>query len=150
MRRARTTDRAAEGRGCVAAEAEADEMLAGTDDSTTLDRRCPRGGRRAVGLDRRVHDLLRIRLRVDEGVYVPRPQTEELARRAVALLPAGGRALDLCTGTGAIAAHLAAPPDRHRAHTDIDERAARCARRNGVTSLAADLTGPFRRQPGST
>ena len=40
------------------------------------------------------------RIAVDPGVYVPRPQTEVLAERAAALLPPGGRALDLCTGAG--------------------------------------------------
>jgi len=40
------------------------------------------------------------RVRVDPGVFVPRPQTEALARRAVGLLPADGIAVDLCAGSG--------------------------------------------------
>src|SRR5476651_11785 len=40
---------------------------------------------------------------VDPGVYVPRWQSEPLARRAVERLPATGTAVDLCTGSGAIA-----------------------------------------------
>ena len=78
--------------GCVAAEEEADEMLAGATDPTTLDRWVARrtdGEPLAwiVGAT----TFCGIRLRVDPGVYVPRPQTEDLARRAVALLPTGGR-----------------------------------------------------------
>ncbi len=42
-------------------------------------------------------------LHVAAGVYVPRIQTEELARRAPALLTDDGRAVDLCTGAGAVA-----------------------------------------------
>ncbi|MEA2447712.1 MAG: release factor glutamine methyltransferase, partial [Actinomycetota bacterium] len=44
-----------------------------------------------------------IRVRVDPGVFVPRPHTEAMARRAVTLLPTLGVAVDLCTGSGAIA-----------------------------------------------
>jgi release factor glutamine methyltransferase len=39
-----------------------------------------------------------IEIRVDPGVYVPRWQSEPLARRAVERLPANGVAIDLCTG----------------------------------------------------
>ena len=53
-------------------------------------------------------------LRVDPGVYVPRPQSQELARRAVALLPEEGTAIDLCTGTGAIAKLLSTARPRAR------------------------------------
>lgn len=41
------------------------------------------------------------RIAVEPGVFIPRPQTEELALRAAALRPAA--ALDLFAGTGAIA-----------------------------------------------
>lgn len=43
---------------------------------------------------------------VDPRVLIPRPETEELVRRAAALRP--GRVLDLCTGSGCIAWSLAA------------------------------------------
>lgn len=134
--------------GCVAAEAEADEMLAVTTDPATLDAWVARreDGEPLAWIVGTTSFCGR-RLAVDPGLYVPRPQTEELARRAATLLPAGGRALDLCTGAGAVAAHLAsAVPSATVLGTDIDERAARCAQRNGVTSLVADLAEPFRRQ----
>ena len=53
---------------------------------------------------------------VHPGVYVPRWQSLELARRAGARLPDDGAAIDLCTGTGAVAAAMRAArpasPDR--------------------------------------
>lgn len=46
-----------------------------------------------------------IELAVGPGVLIPRPETELLVERSLKLLedvPAGGRVLDLCTGSGAI------------------------------------------------
>jgi release factor glutamine methyltransferase len=85
-----------------------------------------------------------LELRVDPGVYVPRWHTELLARRAVALLPAAGTAVDLCTGTGAIARALsAAHPGARVVATDMDERAVACARANGVEAYCGDLFAPL-------
>src|SRR6202035_1855547 len=82
---------------------------------------------------------------VDPGVYVPRLQSEELARRGAALLASGGRAADLCTGAGAIAVHLMAEASpRAVVAVDIDIPAVACARRNGVQAVAADLDRPLR------
>jgi release factor glutamine methyltransferase len=84
------------------------------------------------------------RVYVDPGVFVPRPQTEALARRAVALLPADGIAVDLCTGSGAIAVVLGAErPGATVIATDIDPVAVACARRNGVEALPGDLDEPL-------
>ena len=87
-------------------------------------------------------DFCGLRLRVDQGVYVPRPQTELIARRAAELLPPGGRAIDLCTGCGAIARVLA-ERSAHVLATDLDPRAVACARGNGVEATRADLFGPL-------
>jgi release factor glutamine methyltransferase len=82
-------------------------------------------------------------VRVDPGVYVPRPQTEALAHRAVTRLPATGIALDLCTGSGAIAMTLATHrPDAGVVATDVDARAVTCARTNGVDARCGDLFEP--------
>ena len=136
--------------GCVAAAEEADAYLAAAPDAVTLD----------AWLDRReqgeppawILGSLRFAGRtvlVDRGVYVPRRQSEELARRAAALLPRHGRAIDLCTGAGAIAAHLRdAVPSAFVIGLDIDARAAACARRNGVPAIVADLDTPVHREPG--
>src|SRR5512133_1419041 len=47
------------------------------------------------------------RFRVDPRVLVPRPETELVLEAALDALPAGGAALDLCTGSGAIGISLA-------------------------------------------
>lgn len=84
------------------------------------------------------------RLQVDPGVYVPRPQTEELARRAADLLPPHGRAADLCTGAGAVAAHLHSErPGASVTGVDLDRRAVGCARRNGVNAVVGDVGSPL-------
>jgi release factor glutamine methyltransferase len=84
------------------------------------------------------------RVRVDPGVFVPRPQTEALVRRAVALLPADGIAVDLCAGSGAIAVVLGgARPRATVIATDVDPAAIACARRNGVEALLGDLDEPL-------
>lgn len=46
-------------------------------------------------------------LAVGPGVFIPRPETEGLVDLAIAALPEGGVAVDLCTGSGAIAISLA-------------------------------------------
>jgi release factor glutamine methyltransferase len=85
-----------------------------------------------------------IRILIDPGVFVPRPHTQAMARRAVALLPSGGIAVDLCTGSGAVAAVLAsAHPDATVMATEVAPVAVACARRNGVGALVGDLDEPL-------
>ena len=85
-----------------------------------------------------------LEVRVDPGVYVPRPHTEGLARRAAERLPAQGTAVDVCTGSGAVAAVLADRRPRSTiVATDVDERAVACARANGVDARAGDLFAPL-------
>jgi len=89
-------------------------------------------------------DFCGLRVCVHPGVYVPRPHSEGLARRAAARLPAGGLAVDLCTGSGAIARVLAdAHPSARVIGTDADERAVACARDNRVEALLGDLFAPL-------
>jgi release factor glutamine methyltransferase len=77
-------------------------------------------------------------------VYVPRPQTEELARRAADVLPPAGTAVDLCTGSGAVAASLQrARPGAFVVGVDVDPAAARCASSNGVRAVVSDLAAPL-------
>lgn len=79
-------------------------------------------------------------VRIDPGVYVPRWQSLELARRAGARLPEGGTAIDLCTGSGAVAAALVAARTAARVvATDSDARAVACARANGIEAYHGDL-----------
>jgi release factor glutamine methyltransferase len=85
-----------------------------------------------------------LEVRVDPGVYVPRPHTEQLALRASARLPPGGVAVDVCTGSGAVAMALAARrPDARVVATDVDPGAVACAARNGVEAFLGDLFAPL-------
>jgi release factor glutamine methyltransferase len=84
-----------------------------------------------------------LRVRVDRGVFVPRPHTQALARRAAERVPDDGVAVDLCTGCGAVAAVLrSAHPKATVFGTDADPAAVANARRNGVEALLGDLDGP--------
>jgi release factor glutamine methyltransferase len=127
--------------GCVAPEGEARELLQDAPDAPELEARLRRreaGEPLAWITGRMVFGGLV--LHMAPGVYVPRAQSEELARRAAAMLPAGGIAVDLCTGSGAVAAWLQhAVPDALVVGIDIDPVAARCAARNGVRVAVGDL-----------
>lgn len=80
---------------------------------------------------------------VHPGVYVPRWQSLELARRAADRLPEDGQAIDLCTGTGAVAVAIGdARPGARIVATDSDDRAVACARANGIEAWPGDLFGP--------
>jgi release factor glutamine methyltransferase len=132
--------------GFIAPEAEADELLGASSEGVgpveeLLARRVL--GEPLAWITGSV-DFCDIRVRVDPGVFVPRPHSEALALRAVELLPADGAAVDLCTGCGAVAAVLgAARPDAHVVATDIDRAAVACARRNGVRAVVGDLDEPL-------
>jgi release factor glutamine methyltransferase len=85
------------------------------------------------------------------GVYVPRWQSEALSRTAADLLPARGTAVDLATGSGAIALVLqAARPEARVVATESDPVAAACARANGVDVREGDLDGPLPRDLAGT
>jgi release factor glutamine methyltransferase len=136
------------GAGFVAAEEEAAELLASAaGDTELLDSLV---GRRLTGEPLAwISGTARfcgVEVRIDPGVYVPRWQSEPLARRAVLRLPATGVAVDLCTGSGAIAkVLLAARPGARVVATDVDERAAACATANGVEAHRGDLFDPVPR-----
>jgi len=132
--------------GFVAADEEADELLArATGDAELLDSLV---GRRLTGeplawITGSV-SFCGLEIRVDPGVYVPRWQSELLARRAVERLPATGSAIDLCTGAGAIAKTLMTQrPGARVVASDVDERAVACARANGIEVYCGDLFAPL-------
>jgi len=132
--------------GCVAPRVEADALLRASNEGVgpieeLIARRLR--GEPLAWIIRSVR-FCGVRVHVDPGVFVPRPHTEALARRAVALLPAAGIAADLCTGSGAVAAVLgSARPRAAVVATDIDPVAVACAHRNGVRALVGDLDEPL-------
>ncbi|OII70711.1 hypothetical protein BJP39_12340 [Streptomyces sp. CC77] len=132
--------------GCVFAEEEAELLLAAARTPADLDALV---ARRADG-----HPLEHVvgwaafgglRVAVDEGVFVPRRRTEFLVERAAEMAPPAPLVVDLCCGTGALGAALAAAlGGRAAVHAaDIDPAAVRCARRNlaplGGTAYEGDL-----------
>ncbi|MHA7221865.1 putative protein N(5)-glutamine methyltransferase [Arthrobacter sp. RHLT1-20] len=127
--------------GCVFAEEEAQLLAAAADTPEQLDALV---ARRVSGLPLE-HilgwaEFCGLRIAVDAGVFVPRRRSEFLVRQAVLLLQAselasdGGPApiiVDLCCGSGAVGAALAAlvgPVELHA--SDVDPAAVSCARRN--------------------
>jgi len=81
-----------------------------------------------------ITDFLDFEVLVPPGVFIPRPETEELAELAVREFrkaPPSPRALDIGTGTGVLAIALArARPDGEVWAVDISPKALRAARRN--------------------
>jgi release factor glutamine methyltransferase len=153
-----TSDRAAveqalAAAGCITPRDEADALLhAAGDDAGAL----------ASMLERRIEgeplpwitgtiSFCGLEVRVTPGVYVPRWQTEPLARMAASLMPPDGVAVDLCTGSGAVAMVLAAAAPAARViATDIDPVAVACARRNGVDARVGRLDQPLPASLGGT
>ncbi|MFI9803670.1 putative protein N(5)-glutamine methyltransferase [Streptomyces sp. NPDC052301] len=118
--------------GCVFAEDEAELILA---TARTADELSSMVDRRAAGLPlehvlgwAEFHGR---RITVAPGVFVPRRRTEFLVDQALAAAPDAAVIVDLCCGSGALGAALAAALDGVEVHAaDIDPAAVRCARRN--------------------
>ena len=73
----------------------------------------------------------RLELRVGPGVFIPRPETELVAERAMARLPRNGLLVDLCTGSGAIALSVADErPDARVAGSEVSRGALQWATSN--------------------
>lgn len=72
-----------------------------------------------------------MRILVDPGVFVPRRRTEFLVTHAIAVTRPSAVVLDMCCGSGAIGAAVAAHVGSIELHAvDIDPIAGACARRN--------------------
>ncbi len=118
--------------GCVFAEDEAELLLAAVRTPDEL----------AALVDRRIAgeplelvlgwaEFRGLRIAVEPGVFVPRRRTEFLVEQALAHVPDAGVVVDLCCGSGAVGAALAAALGSVELHAaDIDPAAVRCARRN--------------------
>ncbi|MFJ3670846.1 putative protein N(5)-glutamine methyltransferase [Streptomyces sp. NPDC090106] len=118
--------------GCVFAEDEARLILGA---ARTPDELTAMVARRASGVPLELvvgwAEFRGLRVGVEPGVFVPRRRTEFLVERALARVPAARVVVDLCCGSGAVGAALAAALDGAELHAaDIDPAAVRCARRN--------------------
>ena len=130
--------------GCVFAEDEARLLISA---ARTRDDLAAMVDRRAAGmpLEHVVGwaEFCGLRIAVDVGVFVPRRRTEFLVGQAASLLrrtrPAHRQAVvvDLCCGSGAVGAALAAAVGEIELHAaDADPAAVRCARRNLAEAAA--------------
>ncbi|MGW8064266.1 putative protein N(5)-glutamine methyltransferase [Streptomyces ziwulingensis] len=131
--------------GCVFAEDEAELILTAartTEELTALVER------RVTGLPLELvlgwAEFRGLRIAVVPGVFVPRRRTEFLVAEALAHAPGAAVVVDLCCGSGAVGAALAAALDRPEVYAaDLDPVAVRCARDNladaGGRVYAGDL-----------
>lgn len=135
--------------GCVFAEDEAELLVAAADTEADL----------AALADRRVAgepleyvvgwaEFRGLRIAVAPGVFVPRQRTAFLVERAASVARPGAVVVDLCCGSGAIGAALAAAVPGVELHAaDIHPASVGCARRNlaGVAAgvYQGDLFAPL-------
>lgn len=154
--------------GCVFAEEEARLLIDGATSTADLEAMI---ARRVAGepLEQVVGwaELCGLRVAVEAGVFVPRPRSELLVKRAVeavgearagwdpgtAVADPGGPprrpvVADLCCGSGALAAAIAAAAGPLELHAvDVDPVAVRCARGNlgalGARVYEGDLLSPL-------
>jgi release factor glutamine methyltransferase len=135
--------------GCVFAEAEAQLLMSAARNASELR---AMADRRAAGVP--LEHILGwaafsgLRIRVRDGVFVPRRRTELLVREAARVAPPGAVVVDLCCGSGAIGAALASTRgDIDLYATDLDPNAVACARVNlepvGGQVFEGDLFEPL-------
>ncbi|WP_340384356.1 putative protein N(5)-glutamine methyltransferase [Streptomyces sp. SS7] len=118
--------------GCVFAEDEAELILS---TARTPAERDAMVARRAAGHPLELvvgwAEFRGLRIAVEPGVFVPRRRTEFLVEQALAHAPRASVVVDLCCGSGAVGAALAAALGDVELHAaDIDPAAVRCARAN--------------------
>ncbi|MPY49065.1 putative protein N(5)-glutamine methyltransferase [Streptomyces acidicola] len=118
--------------GCVFAEDEAELILS---TARTADEAAAMLDRRVAGLPLELvlgwAEFRGLRITVEPGVFIPRRRTEFLVEQALAAAPGASVVVDLCCGSGAVGAALAASLGGAALHAaDIEPAAVRCARHN--------------------
>jgi release factor glutamine methyltransferase len=118
--------------GCVFAEEEAALLLEAAEDPERLtELASQRVAGRPLEYILGWAEFRGIRVRVSDGVFVPRRRSEALVDAALAVTPPDAVVLDLCCGSGAIgAAMVASRPDVTLFAADLDPVAVADARRN--------------------
>ncbi|MDQ3958447.1 MAG: peptide chain release factor N(5)-glutamine methyltransferase [Actinomycetota bacterium] len=121
--------------GVESAEAEARWIVQAVDDSEGDDAALEMMRRRIAGEPLQYvlgcAAFRRLELAVGPGVFIPRPETELVAERAMKRLPRDGIVVDLCSGSGAIALSIADErPDARVFATERSRRALEWAVRN--------------------
>lgn len=120
--------------GCIFAEDEAELLIEAAADETSLRQLvAERVAGRPIEYLLGWAEFAGIRMRVSDGVFVPRARTVLLLRAALDAVAAieAPRILELCCGTAAVATALeAARPDALVLASDLDPRAVACAEVN--------------------
>ncbi|MTD56452.1 putative protein N(5)-glutamine methyltransferase [Amycolatopsis pithecellobii] len=118
--------------GCVFAEEEAALLVAAAGNEAGLDALVARrAGGEPLEYVLGWAEFHGLRIAVEPGVFVPRRRTEFLVAQAIQVAGPAPVVVDLCCGTGAIGAAVAAAvPGAELYAADIDPAAVRCARRN--------------------
>jgi release factor glutamine methyltransferase len=117
--------------GCVFAEDEAELLIAAAPTASELTHLV---AQRVAGLP--LEQVLGWaefggqRIAIDPGVFVPRRRSEFLVRQAAGATQPGALVVDMCCGSGAIGAALAAVQRIELHAVDIDPLAVQCAKRN--------------------
>jgi release factor glutamine methyltransferase len=135
--------------GCVFAEEEAELLLAEATDAADLEHKLAR----RVSGDPLEYvlgwaEFRGLRIVVEPSVFVPRRRSGLLVTEAACRVRTGAIVVDLCCGSGAIGAALAAEvPGLQLYATELDPVAVACARRNlnrlGGAVLQGDLFAPL-------
>lgn len=137
--------------GCVFAEEEAEILLSLRQGQASLSRML---AQRVAGLPLE-HvvgwaEFCGLRISVGPGVFVPRKRTELLAREALRLVKPDAVVLDLCCGSGALAAAvLATMPDVELYAADLDPLAMSYAHRNATGAAGIFMGDLFKALPDS-
>lgn len=99
-----------------------------------------------------VREFFSLSFKITPDVFIPRPETELLVELALTLLPIGGHALDMGTGSGAIAIAIAnSRPDIVMTGLDVNIKALKVATINAaryathVTFLYSDWFTVFKK-----
>ena len=96
-------------------------------------------------------DFCGLRIAVDPGVFVPRRRTEFLVRQALAIAPPRPVIVDLCCGSGAVGAALAAALDAAELHAaDISSRASSSANTHPAARSLVTMAGSGSGAGGTT
>jgi release factor glutamine methyltransferase len=117
--------------GCVFAEDEAELLIAAAPTASDLARLIEQ---RVAGLPLEQvlgwAEFCGLRIAIAPGVFVPRRRSEFLVRQAADVVQPDAVVVDMCCGSGAIGAALAAIRPIALYAVDIDPAAVHCARRN--------------------
>ncbi len=85
------------------------------------------------------------KIKVDENVLIPRPETEELVSEAIKVVNKDSKVLDMCTGSGAIAVAIAKQVGCDVDGVDVSSKALEVAKQNAelndanITFIESDL-----------